>query len=223
MLQGVEMKERYWTNLVTSLRYGQCVLVLGPEVPTKLASTTESSPAAGDLSYTEGLTRCLASELEDDNRRVTGRTLAAVAQQYEDAEGFGPNTMRSAAAQFYLSTAYAPSDVHRGLAFLPFTLILTTCHDALLIRALQASGKRPLVCRYDFRGDSRDNPEFLPSGTPDEPVLYHLFGFAQEPRSLVLSENDVMDFLIAIVSERPPLPNSLSRILKRKDQSFLFV
>ena len=80
------MKERYWTNLVTSLRYGQCVLVLGPEVPAKLASTTESSPAAGDLSYTEELTRHLASELEDDNRRVTGRTLAAVAQQYEDAE-----------------------------------------------------------------------------------------------------------------------------------------
>ena len=74
-----------------------------------------------------------------------------------------------------------------------------------------------------MRGDRHDNPEFPSSGTPDEPVLYHLFGFAQEPRSLVLSENDVLDFLIAIVSERPPLPNSLSGILKRKDQSFLFV
>jgi hypothetical protein len=221
MLQGVEMKERYWTNVVTSLRYGQCVLVLGHEVPAKLAATTESSPAAGDLSYTEELTRHLTSELEDDNRRVTGRTLAAVAQQYEDA--FDPNTMRSVAAQFYMSTAYDPSDIHRSLAFLPFTLILTTCHDALLTRALQASGKRPLVSRYHLRGDRHDNPEFTSSGTLDEPVLYHLFGFAQEPRSLVLSENDVLDFLIAIVSERPPLPNSLSRILKRKDQSFLFV
>ena len=182
----------------------------------------QSPPRPGDLSYTEELTRHLASELEDDNRRVTGSTLAAVAQQYEDA-GFGPNTMRSLAAQFYMSTAYNPSDVHRSLAFLPFNLILTTCHDALLTRALQASGKRPLVCRYHLRGDRHDNPEFTPSETPDEPVLYHLFGFAQEPRSLVLSENDVLDFLIAIVSERPPLPNSLSSILKRKDQSFLFV
>ena len=68
MLQGVEMKERYWTNLVTSLRYGQCVLVLGPRVPATLAATTESSPAAGDLSYTEELTRHLTSELEDDSR-----------------------------------------------------------------------------------------------------------------------------------------------------------
>jgi hypothetical protein len=223
MLQGVGMKERYWTNLVTSLRYGQCVLVLGPEVPATLASAAESSPATGDLSYTEELTRRLASELEDDNRRVTGSTLATVAQQYEDAEGFGPNTMRSLAAQFYMSAAYNPSDVHYSLAPLPFNLILTTCHDALLTQAMQESGKRPLVCRYHLRGDRHDNPEFTPSKTPEEPVLYHLFGFAQEPHSLVLSENDVLDFLIAIVSERPPLPNSLSRILKRKDQSFLFV
>src|SRR4029077_290317 len=200
------MKERYWTNLVTSLRYGQCVLVLGPEVPAKLASTAVSSPAASELSSSEGLTRQLASELEGDSRRVMGSTLAAVAQQYEDA--FGPNTMRSLAAQFYTSTAYSPSDVHCSLAFLPFSLILTTCHDALLTGALQESGKRPLVSRYHFRGDRHDNPEFTPPETPDEPVIYHLFGFAHEPRSLVLSENDALDFLIAIVSERAPLPNA---------------
>jgi hypothetical protein len=215
------MKEWYWTRLVTSLQHGRCVLVLGPEVPAKLASTAVSPPAAGDLSYSEELTRQLASQLEGDNHRVMGSTLAAVAQQYADA--FRPDTMRSSAAQFYTSAAYSPSDVHCSLASLPFSLILTTCHDALLTRALQESGKRPLVCRYHFRGDKHDNPEFTPSETRDEPVIYHLFGSAQEPGSLVLSENDVLDFLIAIVSERSPLPNTLSRILKRKDQSFLFV
>jgi hypothetical protein len=50
-----------------------------------------------------------------------------------------------------------------------------------------------------------------------------LFGDAAEPSSLVLSENDVLDFLIAVVSERPPLPNSLVRALKRVGQSFLFL
>src|ERR1700738_5100941 len=105
------MKERYWTNLVTSLRHGQCVLLLGPEIPAETTSAADPSLAACDLSYTEALTGRLASELEDDNRRVTGSTLAAVAQQYEDAEGFGPNTMRDLAAQFYTSAAYSPSDV----------------------------------------------------------------------------------------------------------------
>jgi hypothetical protein len=217
------MKERYWTNLVTSLRYGQCVLLLGPEIPAKPASATDPSPAAKDLSYTEALTRRLASELEEDSRHVTGSTPAGVAQQFEDAQGFGPNTMRALAAQFYTSGAYRPSDVHRSLALLPFTLIMTTCHDDLITDALRESGKRPLVCKYHLRGDKHDNPEFTPSETPNEPVVYHLFGSAREPHSLVLSENDVLDFLIAVVSDRSPLPNSLSRMLKRTDQSYLFV
>jgi hypothetical protein len=217
------MKERYWTNLVTSLRHGQCVLLLGPEIPAETTSAADPPPIAGDLSYTEALTARLASELEDDNRRVSGSTLAAVAQQYEDAEGFGPNTMRALAAQFYMSAAHRPSDVHRSLALLPFSLIVTTCHDDLMTHALRDSGKKPLVCRYHLRGDRHDNPEFDPSQVSDEPVVYHLFGTAQEPRSLVLSENDVMDFLISVVSERPPLPNSLSSMLKRRDQSFLFI
>ena len=74
-----------------------------------------------------------------------------------------------------------------------------------------------------MRGDKRDNPEFI------FPVLtMRLWSttfseMSDEPGSLVLSENDLLDFLIAIVSERPPLPNSLRCALKRTGQSFLFV
>jgi hypothetical protein len=92
-----------------------------------------------------------------------------------------------------------------------------------MLRALKDEGKSPLAYRYHLRGDRRDNPEFVLSGSASTPVVYHLFGTAREPGSLVLSENDLLDFLIAIVSERPPLPNSLSRALKRSGQSFLFV
>jgi hypothetical protein len=113
--------------------------------------------------------------------------------------------------------------VHRALASLPFLLILTTCHDALLFEALQAAGKKPLKQRYDVRGDGRDNSNFFLPGSPESPIIYHMFGDAEEPRSLILSENDLLDFLIAIVSERPPLPNSLVRALKRPGQNFLFI
>src|SRR5262249_22613117 len=64
---------------------------------------------------------------------------------------------------------------------------------------------------------------FMLSGSHDAPVVYHLFGDVDEPASLILSENDLLDFLVAIVSERPPLPNSLRYALKRTGQSFLFV
>jgi len=178
---------------------------------------------ADAVGITERAAHRIIAELEDDDRRVTAHTLAGVAQQYEDAQGFGPNTLRAHAQRFYRSPRFAPSDVHARLASLPFSLILTTCQDDLMARALRAAGKEPIVQRYNLRGDKRDNPEFPLTGSPRTPLLYHLFGDAGEPASLVLSENDLLDFLVAIVAERPPLPNSLVRALKRVGQSFLFV
>ena len=160
------MKERHWTSLVTSLRHGQCVLLVGHEI-----AATPSFGKAKFSNYAEALALHLGEELEDDGRRVTGATLAAVAQQYEDAQGFGPNALRALAQKFYHSRKCVPSDMHRALASLPISLIVTTCHDDLLSRALQEAGKSPLVKRYHLRGDKRDNPEFMLSGAPNAPVV----------------------------------------------------
>jgi len=222
------VKERHWNNLVGALRHGQCVLMLGPEIPVTVSSAnpktaSQDNTSSENTSLIEALRRQLARELEEDNRCPCGNTLAALAQQYEDTEGFGPTTLRATAERVLRSRAYGPSAVHDKLASLPISLILTTCHDALMTQALKAAGKTPITQRYHLRGDKRDNPEFVLPGSPSSPVVFHLFGDAEEPSSLVLSENDVLDFLIKVVSERPPLPNSLLRALKRVGQSFLFV
>lgn len=220
---GLEMKERHWSSLVTSLRHGQCILFVGQEVPGTPSLEPAAPGSAKGVTYAEGLTMTLTDELKEDGRDVEAATLTAVAQQYEDAQGFGPNALRARAQEFYQSQAYLPSAVHRSLAALPFSLIVSTCQDELLLDALKDHGKSPLHQRYNLRGDKRENPEFTLPYSPQTPVVYDLFGSADEPGSLVLSENDLLDFLIAIVSERPPLPNSLLCALKRTGQSFLFV
>jgi len=223
------LKDRHWNSLVATLRHGQCVLVLGPEIPAQRKAGTaaprqpEGEGADAECSFAGELAHALAAELEDDNRRPSGHTLAALAQQYDDTEGFGPSALRATAERFYQGGGYAPSAVHTTLAALPFPLILTTGHDALLTQALRDAGKAPIVQRYHLRGDRRENPEFLLPGDARAPVVYHLFGVAAEPASLVLSENDILDFLIGIVAENPPLPNSLLRVLKRPGQSYLFL
>jgi len=215
------VKERHWNNLVGPLRHGNCVLMLGSEIPVKATSATNGSQSGNTLA--EELRLRLARELEEDDRSPSGNTLAALAQQYEDTEGFGPTTLRATAEMVLTSRQYSPSSVHEQLAALPFSLIVTTGQDTMLEQALKAAGKSPITHRYHLRGDKRENPEFVLPGTPASPVVFHLFGSAEEPSSLVLSENDVLDFLIRVVSERPPLPNSFLRVLKRVGQSFLFV
>ncbi len=195
--------------------------MLGSEIPVQTSSTTNGSKSGTTLA--EELRLRLARELEEDDRTPSGNTLAALAQQYEDTEGFGPTTLRATAEMVLASKQYGPSSVHEQLAALPFSLIVTTGQDGMLEQALKAAGKTPITHRYHLRGDKRENPEFVLPGTPASPVVFHLFGSAEEPSSLVLSENDVLDFLIRVVSERPPLPNSLLRVLKRVGQSFLFV
>ena len=66
--------------------------MLGPEIPVNLASNDSSTDSSGGVTFVEALRRELARELEDDNRRACGKTLAVMAQQYEDTEGFGPSS-----------------------------------------------------------------------------------------------------------------------------------
>ena len=100
------MKKQHWNTLVTSIRHGQCILVLGPEIPMDTVGTPADT---ADSSFAEALTRELAAELEEDEFRVTGTTLAAVAQQYEDAQDFGPNALRARAEKFYKSPQFVHS------------------------------------------------------------------------------------------------------------------
>src|SRR5262245_16499748 len=108
------MKERHWTNLVTSLRHGKCVLVLGPELAAQPATLALDTPT--QVSYIDALRQLLARELEEDGLKVSAMSLAGVAQQYEDADAFGPGTLRSQAAKFYASEPLRPSSAHTAIA-----------------------------------------------------------------------------------------------------------
>ena len=63
------MKERHWTSLVTSLRHGQCVLMLGQEGSATPAEADRAG-SRNDESFAKALMRQLADELEEDGRRV---------------------------------------------------------------------------------------------------------------------------------------------------------
>jgi len=69
--------------------------------------------------------------------------------------------------------------------------------------------------------DKLENPEFMLPNTLQSPAVFHLFGDAAEPSSLMISENDTLDFLIAFVSKWSPVPNSVLHALKRAGESFL--
>jgi hypothetical protein len=112
-------------------------------------------------------------------------------------------------------------DPLRHLANLPLPVYVTTSYYSFLERALELAGKQPRtqVCSWSG-GKARKlehlpDPNFLP--TPESPAVYHLFGLENYPPTLVLSEDDYMNFLISVAedtnTQNPGIPLRLREAL----------
>lgn len=203
------MDERDWQLLTFSLQQRNCILLLGQELAT----------TAGDASLTSLLADYLEAQLVEAALPPTPspRSFPMIAERYADK--FGSNALDWAVVGFYRSHQQDASEIHSALAALPFYFVLTSCHDELLENAMRLNKKVPRSTYYNYNGDK---PADLPMGTVSMPLIYHLYGSPHEPKSLVLTEVDLLDFLVAVVSTTPPLPNSIRAELQG-DKTFLFL
>jgi len=91
----------------------------------------------------------------------------------------------------------------RLLAELPLPIYMTTSHHQFLEKALSDANRAP-VSEIFYWDDSLDRipsildeePDFMPS--KERPLVYHLYGLDKYPESLVLTEDDYLDFLIRV-------------------------
>lgn len=105
------------------------------------------------------------------------------------------------------------------LASLPLPIYITTSYYDLLARALRRVGKTPRteICYWqpDALGDIpsvfRDDPDYLPS--EQEPLIFHLNGVDTSPESLVLTEDDYLDFLVKIAQDDEAIPRRVAQAL----------
>jgi hypothetical protein len=96
-------------------------------------------------------------------------------------------------------------DPLQKLANLPLPIYITTSAFDFLERALQLAGKKEVrtqVCSWSggkATGKDLPDPDFEP--TPEIPVVYHLFGLENYPTTLVLSEDDYMDWQTSVTED----------------------
>jgi SIR2-like domain len=103
---------------------------------------------------------------------------------------------------------------HAALAKLPIPIYITTNYDDFMMRALTAAGKQPRqeICRWNDHpavanapGALHDDPDYEP--TAQAPLVFHLHGHLDVAESLVLTEEDYLDFLVAISERKDILPS----------------
>jgi hypothetical protein len=101
-----------------------------------------------------------------------------------------------------------PSPMLRALAELEFPLVITTNYDQLFENALAAAGKQPRVAVYtpelEATTDYRDP-------TPDRPVVFKIHGDIDHPETLVVTDEDYIQFVLRMSNKDPydPVPLTL--------------
>lgn len=198
-MQKSELREL--RGLVERINRGDCVLVLGSQAAVRASDRRPFSELlAEELDAPDPKNLRRAAEMYLAKRRQDRDEVAAIVRDVYDG---GEVT-----------------ELHRNLAQLPFRVCLNASWDNLMTRAFEEAGKAPVTAYYNYRPSP---PPRLSAPTAERPLVYHLFGHHQEPLSLVLTEGDLIDYLVAFVKENPPLSDHVRSILDDPSASFLFL
>ena len=121
----------------------------------------------------------------------------------------------------YPRFAEADQDTLRLLARLNLPVYITTSYYDFLEKAIILEKRKPITQVCFWSGPEANLPEehrpreLVP--TPENPVVYHLFGLEQYPKTLVLSEDDYLDYLVEVTGDtdtnNPIIPHYLRAAL----------
>ena len=120
-----------------------------------------------------------------------------------------------------------PNEPHALLADLNLPLYITTNYDSFMYLALQNRERDPKreLCRWNPLVDLKSNSILGPGSdyepTPANPLVYHLHGHYDIPQSMVLTEDDYLNFLVNLSSDQDFLPDVIRTALA--STSLLFI
>jgi hypothetical protein len=219
---GSKLAEEHWESLLPRIRAGKCtpflgagincgILPDGAEIAEQLANG--SGYPLRDKSDLARVTQFLA--VRQDPMFPKDRILELLHENLQKWR----RTVKL--ADFF--KAPQPLAV---LSDLPFPVYMTTNYDNLLVEALRIRQKDPTreLCRWNKYVEQRPSVFDSASGfepTPANPVVFHLHGHDEVAESLVLTEDDYLDFLVNISRQQNLLPPRIQEALT--GTSLLFI
>ncbi|MCI0399569.1 MAG: SIR2 family protein [Chloroflexi bacterium] len=205
MATDSRLDERDWELLLQRIADGKCTPLVGPGVSSSFM------PLRTDIAQNWAH--------EHDYPLVDSGDLARVAQYL--AVKFDPyfpkETLQRQIGSTSLPDFTAPNQPHAVLASLDLPIYVTTNYDNFMVEALKHRKKDPKVelCRWNS-ALKRSQISVLESGyepTPANPLVYHLNGHCEVLESLVVTEDDYLDFLVNISNAEFQLPSRIQRAL----------
>ena len=216
-----ERADGFWDDLLYNIEMGECTPFLGPGVtsdllpsPEELAQTLalENHYPFPDRDNLLKVAQYLGTMNNKRLRRETLRTLVSGFIRRTDPSGPHPKVKGRAQelAQTIAETwaglngQALDNEIHHQLAALDLPLYITTNFDNCMALALETvrkvSARQVTVNWQDLlkRTAERPQPKLDPPPTTEEPVVVHLFGTDDDLTSMILTEDDYLDYLSII-------------------------
>jgi hypothetical protein len=223
-----------WKSICSAVRTGHFIPVLGPELGEELFGGT--AELASSLADKNGFP--MGSRERTDLSKVTHfisvnqkRSYACQAMQDEVLAQVARRIGASDAGQMTLATLLEaavdqcrsdPDNPYRAVSELPASIYLNANYNPLLLRSIKAEGKDPEPVYACWRGEEvpqKPQPRTA-KPTPEAPWVYHVFGIFGKPDSMVLTEDDFFDYLIASSRLDLLLPTLVGQLMQ---SSLLFL
>jgi hypothetical protein len=209
------LEDRDWDNLLRRIKDGNCTPFLGPGISHGILPSDREIAQAWAKEYVYPLA-------DADNLPRVAQFLAITRDPAFPAEDIGRRWQTLKTRPNFREA----TEPHSFLAGLPLSLYITTNYDDFLFEALSYRLRQPTreLCRWN--NYVRDlSSVFDPGSTveigPANPVVYHLFGHTQLPESMVLTEDEYLDFLVNISKDQNIIPRRIQKALV--NTSLLFI
>ena len=214
------LTEDDWEVLLYSIKLGRCtpflgagaaagVLPTGSEIATRWA--TEYGYPLPDRSNLISVSQYLAVKMD------------SMFPKYKIVEMFADESAPNFSN---------PLEPHMILASLPLPIYITTNYDDFMVQALKRQplprDPQKVLCRWNraVKNLVRDDPNYIELEQNTKlnvanPVVFHLHGYVPVAESLVLTEDDFMDFLVNMASDDELIPPQIARALTGTTKLFL--
>ncbi len=206
-----------WKSICRRVRKGKFIPILGPDFGETLIGTTRE--LAGRLADAEKFP--LDDEASTDLAKVTQYLSIDQDREYAQAavlkhlraqilkrNSLLDDTLRGRRLPEILDAIVADTAGQRSdetcpyhiLAELPGRIYINASAETLLYKSLQAAGRQPTLLASNWRPTEENHPReprFEGKPSAEKPIVYQVFGVFGQPDSLVLTEDDFFDYLIA--------------------------
>ncbi len=198
------MNNLQWIKLKRDFEEVRCILMIGPKL-ARVRKGNEWSPMVEELS--KYLSEFLDQEgVEYDERSKDN--LPYISQKFLNIKGARRVDLEDLTKDFYESNTPEMPEVYNLLAMLPVSIIINVNPDNFIQKALREQGKQCMSLHYNFRRETVNSID-IEKISVENPLVYNLFGSLDETESIVLTEEDQLEFIRNVVKDDPRIPEEI--------------